>query len=212
MKFRILIADDHQLVVEGIVHIVESECEIVGMVNNGRELLTAVREKNPDIILLDVGMPLLNGIEAARQIRQFNKDVKIIFVTMQINGDYAREAFQVGANAYVLKQAAASELVAALHEVQAGRYFLSPTIADRFLVSPVQAGRDPSKLFTNLTPRQREVLQLVAEGKSAKEIAALLNISSKTVEFHKKHLMDDLDLDSTAELIRYAVEHSWVSS
>ena len=212
MKLRTLIADDHQLVVEGLVRLIEDECEIIGIVNNGRDLISSVRALNPDIILLDVSMPLLNGVEAARQIRQFDKNVKIIFVTMQMNGDYAREAFHIGANAYVLKQSAVSELMSAIQNVQSGRYFLSPTIADRFLENLPEPGENPSRLFTNLTPRQREVLQLVAEGKSAKEIAALLNISSKTVEFHKKHLMDDLDLGSTAELIRYAVEHSWVSS
>jgi DNA-binding NarL/FixJ family response regulator len=212
IKPRVLIADDHRLVLEGIEKIVETECEIVGTVTTGRDLVSAVDELNPDVILLDVAMPLLNGIEAARQIRRKNPNVKLIYVTMQVNRDYVREAFDAGASGYVVKQAAASDLLNAIREVQQGHYFLSPMISDRFLKHTPPADQNPSKLFRSLTPRQREVLQLVAEGKSAKEIASLLYISLKTVEFHKKHLMEELNLRSTPELVRYAVEHGWVSS
>jgi DNA-binding NarL/FixJ family response regulator len=212
MKLRLVIADDHQLVLEGMMRLVETECEIAGTVTNGRDALTAVQELKPDVLLLDIAMPLLNGIEVARQIRRSNQKIKIIFVTMQLNRDYVREAFEAGANGYVLKQAASAELLAAIREVQSGRFFISSLIAERYLDAPWQGKKNPSKLFSSLTPRQREVLQLVAEGKSAKEIAALLDISAKTVEFHKKHLMEDLNLSSTAELIRYAVEHDWVRS
>jgi DNA-binding NarL/FixJ family response regulator len=211
VKPRLLIADDHRLVVEGLAKIVEGECEIVGVVSNGREVVAAAMEKEPDVILLDITMPLLNGIEAGRQIKREKPNIKIIFVTMQLNRDYVREAFEAGGSGYVLKQAAASELMMAIHEVQQGRFFLSPMISERYLDNELN-GKSPVKLFSCLTSRQREVLQLVAEGKPAKEIAALLYISVKTVEFHKKHLLNELNLRNTPELIRYAVEHGWVGA
>ncbi len=209
-KPRVLIADDHRLFLEGLKSVVESRCEVVGTVTDGRQLVAAAAELQPDIIFLDIAMPLLNGIEAARQIKRQDAHVKIIFVTMQLSRDYAREAFEAGASGYVLKQAPASELLSAIHDVQQGRFFLSPMVASRFLGGPLPPNTNPSKLFGALTSRQREVLQLVAEGKSAKEIAGLLFISVKTVEFHKKHLMEELNLHSSAELVRYAVEHGWV--
>jgi DNA-binding NarL/FixJ family response regulator len=212
VKARVLIADDHRLVVEGLSKIIEGECELVGCVSDGREVVAAAVEKDPDIILLDVTMPLLNGIEAARQIKREKPNIKIIFVTMQLSREYVREAFQAGASGYVLKQAAASELTTAIRDVQEGRFFVSPMVSERYLEQELSPDTSPAKLFSCLTSRQREVLQLVAEGKPAKEIAALLYISVKTVEFHKKHLLDELNLHSTAELIRYAVEHSWVGS
>jgi DNA-binding NarL/FixJ family response regulator len=212
LKPRVLIADDHKLVVEGLAKIVEQECELVGVVSNGREVVAAALAKNPEVILLDITMPLLNGIEAARQIKREKPDIKIVFVTMQLNRDYVREAFQAGGSGYVLKQAAASELMMAIHEVREGRFFVSPMISERYLDGELAVGKSPVKLFSSLTPRQREVLQLVAEGKPAKEIAALLYISIKTVEFHKKHLLQELNLHNSAELIRYAVEHGWVGA
>ncbi|MBV8810352.1 MAG: response regulator transcription factor [Acidobacteriaceae bacterium] len=211
-RLRVLIAEDHQLVLEGIRKIIESECQIVGTTGNGRDLLSLVDELKPDLLLLDIALPLLNGIEAARQLHRTHPGLKIIFVTMQLSRDYVRAAFEAGASGYVLKQAAAADLVNALREVKGGRYFVSSAISDKYLPHAPSPNQNPSKLFGSLTPRQREVLQLVAEGKSAKEIGNLLFISVKTVEFHKKHLMEELDLRSTAELIRYAVEHGWVSS
>jgi DNA-binding NarL/FixJ family response regulator len=212
VKPRVVIGEDHQLVLEGIRRIIESECQIVASSDNGRDLPSIVDEADPDIVLLDIALPLLNGIEVARQIHQQHPRVKIICVTMQANQDYIREAFETGVCGYVLKQAAATELLTAIREVQQGRFFISSLIRERFLGNNVPVDNNPAKLFSALTPRQREVLQLVAEGKSAKEIGALLFISVKTVEFHKKHLMEQLNLRSTAELIRYAVEHGWVSS
>lgn len=208
---RALIADDHLLLLECLKTIVERECEILATATDGRELVVLAAELNPDLILLDIGMPLLNGIEVARQIKRTNPHVKLIFVTMQADREYVREAFEAGASGYVLKQAAASELLAAVRDVQQGRFFISSLISDRFVGRPLSPGENPSKLFGALTARQREVLQLVGEGKSAKEIAALLDISVKTVEFHKKHLMEELHLRSSAELVRYAVEHGWVA-
>lgn len=209
-KPRVLIADDHKLVLEGIKRIVESECTVAGVATTGQEILAMVRDLRPDVVLLDMALPLLNGIEVARKLKAMQSTAKIVFVTMQVKRDYVREAFDAGASGYVAKQAAASDLLAAIREVLHGHFYLSPVIAE----SAGALGRPtelPGRLFKSLTPRQREVLQLVAEGKSAKEIAGLLSISVKTIEFHKKHLMQELHARSTAELIRYAIEHDWVA-
>jgi DNA-binding NarL/FixJ family response regulator len=212
MKPRILIADDHQLVLEGLRKLIEEEFDIVGTAANGRDLVNAAKELRPDIVLLDMAMPLLNGIEAARQIKAENPSVRLIFLTMQTNRDYIREAFEIGASGYVAKLEAASDLISAIRHVQAGRFALSPSLSERLLGRQIEPHQNPARLFSALTPRQREVLQLVAEGKSAKQIADLLFISVKTVEFHKKHLMEELRVHSSAELVRYAVEQGWVHS
>ncbi len=212
MRPRILLADDHRLVVEGLKKLIETECDIVGSVANGRDLVATARELRPDIVLLDIAMPLLNGIEAARQIKAENPSVKLIFLTMQTNREYVREAFEIGASGYVAKLEAASDLISAIKHVYAGRFALSPSLSEQLLGHQIEPHQNPAKLFGVLTPRQREVLQLVAEGKSAKQIADLLFISVKTVEFHKKHLMEELRLHSSAELVRYAVEQGWVHS
>jgi DNA-binding NarL/FixJ family response regulator len=206
-----MIADDHRLFSEGLRRMIESECEVVANVTDGRQAVLMAEQSKPDIILLDIAMPLLNGIEVARQIKRGETPPKFIFVTMQMHREYVREAFEAGASGYVLKQEASSELLSAIRDVHQGRFFLSPLVSRQYLGRTLPPDENPSKLFTVLTPRQREVLQLVAEGKSAKEIAALLFISVKTVEFHKKHLMDELNLRSSAELVRYAVEHGWVA-
>jgi len=207
---RVLIAEDHLLVLEGIRRIVESECTVAGIATSGQDIVAAVRHLHPDVVLLDVALPVLNGIEVARKLKAAQVDAKIIFVTMQTKRDYVREAFQAGASGYVAKQAAASDLLQAIREVLQGHYYLSPLISE-LAGTPPDPGELPFLLFRSLTPRQREVLQLVAEGRSAKEIASLLAISVKTVEFHKKHLMQELHARSTAELIRYAVEHDWIA-
>lgn len=212
MKPRILIADDHRLVLEGLKKLIELEFDIVGSAANGRDLVSTAKQTQPDIVLLDIAMPLLNGIEAARQIKADNPSIKIIFVTMQTNRDYIREAFEVGASGYVAKQEAAVDLITAIRHVQAGRFALSPSLSERLLGRQLEPDQNPTKLFTALTPRQREVLQLVAEGKSAKQIADMLFISVKTVEFHKKHLMEELRARNSADLVRYAVEQGWVHS
>ncbi len=208
---RVGIAEDHQLVIDGIRKVIEGECEVVGTATTGREAITLATDQSPDLMLMDIALPQLNGLDATRQIKRLNPKVRIIFVTVQMNRDYVREAFEAGASGYVVKQATSAELLNAIREVSSGRFFLSPLIAERFLVKKISPEVNPMKLFTSLTPRQREVLQLVAEGKSAKEIASTLYISVKTVEFHKKHLMEELNLKTSAELIRYAVEQGFVS-
>jgi DNA-binding NarL/FixJ family response regulator len=212
MPLRVVIADDHQLILEGLRKIVEPHCEVIGTAVNGRDAVKMVLALHPELVLLDVAMPLLNGLECCRQIIAKDPLTKVIFVTMQLNRDFVREAFAAGASGYVLKQAAVTELITAINEVRNGRFFLSPTLVD-LAPSMAHTGSDnPGKLFAVLTPRQRQVLQLVAEGKTAKEIAQVLSISVKTVEFHKKHLMQDLQLHNSSELVRYAVEQHWVQS
>jgi DNA-binding NarL/FixJ family response regulator len=161
----------------------------------------------PDVVILDIAMPVLNGVEAARQLRELAHPPKIVMLTQQANRTYVQEAFRSGANAYVLKQAAASELLTAIDEVMEGRYYISPLISPDAIAVGFNPKVNPSELFGgNLTPRQREVLQLIAEGRSAKQIAATLGISVKTVEFHKAAIMGELGLRTAAELTRYAIE------
>ena len=200
---RLLLADDHSLVVAGFKKLLEPEFEVIATVEDGHALVSRALELEPDVILLDISMPLLNGIEAALQIHKLRPKIKLIFVTMHSDPAYAAEAMRAGACGFILKRSAASELTAALQTVLAGGTYITPLIdAGGFAIA------DQS---SDLTPRQRQVLQLVAEGKSAKEIAAILNISLKTVEFHKAAIMNKLRLHSVAELTRYAIEHKIIS-
>jgi DNA-binding NarL/FixJ family response regulator len=206
---RILIADDHRLVVEGLRRLLEDEFQVVGTVDNGRTLLAAAKQLKPDVILVDVSMPLLNGIDACARLRVLVPSSRVIVLTMHADRTYAAEAFKAGAAGYVLKGSATAELVRAIRTVLRGQRYAAralpaSTLAEARLVDDAYPG--------HLTARQREVLQLVAEGHGAKQIAGLLRISVKTVEFHKGRLMDQLDLRSTAELTRYAVQHGIVAS
>ncbi len=210
-KYRLLIADDHMLVLEGLKRILEADFELVGMAENGRELLRLSEELKPDVVLVDISMPMLNGIDATRQLLKHTPNAKVIFVTMHADSDYVAEAFRAGASGYLLKRSAASELVSAIQEVMKGRYYVTPLVT-REALSPLFGGsQEHRKLSSTLTSRQREVLQLVAEGSSVKEIAAILKVSAKTVEFHKSALMDRLGIHTTAELTRYAIEHGLVA-
>jgi len=213
-RARILLADDHTLVVEGIRKLLEAQFELVGSVGDGRAAIEATRSLHPDVVVLDISMPLLNGIDAARQLRKVAPDVKIVFLSMHVDPMYVTEAFRAGGSAYLLKRSAASELIFAIEEVLKGRYYVTPAVA-KDVLEPVLSERDgpshPPKDAPRLTPRQREVIQLVAEGKAIKEIADILGISVKTVEFHKSRIMEELDRHTTAELTRYAVAHGLVS-
>ena len=204
---RLLLADDHELLLDGLRKLLEPEFELTGAVSEGRAAVACYRETRPDLLLLDIGLPLLNGIEAARQLIALDPDTRILFVTMQTARIYVEEAFRAGARGYVLKQSAARELVIAIREVLAGRYYLSPAIAAQSEL-PFDPARSPTEMFGGrLTPRQREVLQLVSEGKSMKEMAQILNISIRTVEFHKNRIMEILGVRTTAEMTRYALDH-----
>lgn len=208
---RVLVADDHRIVAEGLCGLLEPTFEVVGIVENGRELLEAAGKLHPDVIVADISMPLLNGIEAARQLKQRGERARIVLLTMHTDVTYATRAFDAGASAFVLKHAASSELITAIEEVLKGRTYITPMIA-RELVQAYRDGApgqpDPAH---RLTPRQLEVLQLLAEGHSAKGMAAILNISPRTAEFHKYRMMEALEIRTTAELVQYAVKHGLVS-
>jgi DNA-binding NarL/FixJ family response regulator len=202
---RVLLADDHTLLLGAYEKLLMGECEIVDQVSDGRALIAAAEKHKPDLIVLDITMPLLNGLEAGRQIKQRFRDVKLVFLTMDEDADLAAEAFRIGASGYVLKRSAASELAAAIREVMQGRTYITPLIAEGLVGSLLHV--QDRKPAPELTPRQREVLQLLAEGHSMKDIARILNVTPRTVAFHKYRLMEQLKLGSTAELIQYAVKH-----
>lgn len=204
---RILMADDHSIVLAGLRKLVEAEGEVVGTVEDGRALVEAAQKLRPDLILMDISMPLLNGLDAARQLVKLVPDSKVIFLTMHATPTYAMEAFKAGASGYLLKRSAASELRQAIQAVLQGQQYMTPLITKDVLAASLKPAEPPARkrAVMELTPRQREVLQLVAEGKGAKEVAAMLHISVKTVEFHKARIMEELQLHSTADLIRYAV-------
>jgi DNA-binding NarL/FixJ family response regulator len=203
-KPRVLIADDHTLLLEAFQKLLADECEIVGAVSNGRALVAAAATLRPDVVVVDVTMPLLNGIDAARQIKQADADVRIIFLTMNEDPDLAAEAFRAGASGYLLKRSAASELVTAIREVMKRRSYITPLVTEG-LVESMLHGLDSRP--PGLTPRQREIVQLVAEGRSMKEVAAILNIAPRTVAFHKYRIMEQLHLKTTAELIQFAIRN-----
>jgi len=204
-KPRVLMADDHSLILAGLRKLLEGECEVVGTVEDGRALVAAAQTLRPDLILLDISMPLLNGLEAARQLRTLVPDSKLIFLTMHASPTYATEAFQAGASGYLLKHSAAEELSQAIKSVLQGRHYLTPLLTKEVMDSVLTPSTGERGKATALTARQREVLQLVAEGKGTKEIATILSLSVKTVEFHKARLMQQLDLHTIADLTKYAI-------
>jgi DNA-binding NarL/FixJ family response regulator len=210
-KPRVLLADDHQIVIEGLKSLLGGEFEVVGSVEDGRALVDQAAALHPDLIVADISMPQLNGIEAARQIKKTDKKIKIVFLTMHLDATYAANAFEAGASGFVLKHSAPSELSTALHQAMKGQTYVSPLIAGD-LIRTYREGDSPEKdLFKKISPRQREILQLLAEGKSGKEIASILSISARTVEFHKYRLMEQLHIKTSAELVQYAVKHGIVS-
>ncbi len=202
-KPRVLLADDHALLLGAYEKLLAGECEIVGNVGDGRALVAAAEALKPDLIILDISMPLLNGLEAARQIKRAQRDVKLVFVTMNEDPGLAAEAFRAGANAYLLKSSAWAELLTAIREVLRGRSYVTPLVTNDLVGSLMN--QEEHKTADELTSRQREVLQLLAEGHSMKEVARLLNLTPRTVAFHKYRMMEQLNVKSTAELIQYAV-------
>jgi DNA-binding NarL/FixJ family response regulator len=212
-KPRILIADDHSILLAGLKKLVEEACEVVGTVEDGRALIEAAERLKPDLILMDISMPLLNGLDAARQLKKLVPDSKLLFLTMHSSPTYATEAFKAGANGYLLKQSAASELPQAIAAVLRGQTYLTPAITREVLETALQPTQPALKhSLSVLTPRQREVLQLIAEGRGTKEVATVLNVSVKTVEFHKGRLMEQLDLHSTPALIKFAIAEGLVNA
>jgi DNA-binding NarL/FixJ family response regulator len=206
-KPTVLLSDGHVVFAEGLRKILDPEFEILGAVQDGRMMVTEVLRLKPNVVLADITMPLLNGIEAARQIRKAEPRAKIIFLTMHSDPIYAAEALDAGASGYLVKRSAASEVVKAVRTVLKGKVYITPLVSKDRLKSLQASSRRGKEAAFNLTPRQREVLQLVAEGRSAKEIAAILNVSYRTVEFHKNKIMEALGVHTTVELTRFAIEH-----
>ena len=210
-RTRILLADDHKIVLEGLRSLLEPEFELVGMAENGRTLLRLSDQLKPDAIVVDISMPLLNGIEAVRQIKEISPDISIVFLTMHPDVTYAARAFEVGASGYVLKHSAPSELVTAIHAAMKGQIYITPAIAGELIQSFKDRNHFQKETTAELTPRQREVLQLLAEGHSGKEIADILCISPRTVEYHKYRMMEELGIKTSSELVGYAIKQGIVT-
>ena len=209
---RVLLADDHTLVLDGFRKLLEDQCEVVGVAEDGRTLLRMAQELQPDIVTLDISMPQLNGVDAARKLKKLLPRTKLIFVTMHADPAYVNEAFKAGASGYLLKRSAGSELLQAIQSVMDGQCYVTPLVAKGLVKSVITGDNHTVSEDEPLTARQREVLQLVAEGMTVKQIASTLNISPKTVEFHKSHIMTQLDLHTTAELTKYALVHGLIAS
>lgn len=205
-KPSILLADDHTIVAEGLQSLLEGKFDFVGRVADGRALVEAAKRLTPTLIVADISMPLLNGLDAARILQRDGLRSKIIFLTMHSDSNLVAEAFRAGASGYLLKQSAGEELAQAIEQVLAGRAYITPLIASDLISFLVDSGKQQSRSAVELTPRQREVLQLIAEGRTMKEIASLLGISTRTAETHKYEMMQSLGVQTTAELIRHAVK------
>ena len=213
-KPRVLMADDHGILLAGIRKLIEEHCEVVGTVMDGRALLDEAGRLKPELIILDISMPLLNGLDAARQLAKLLPETKLLVLTMHASSRYATEAFKAGAHGFLLKQCVGSELLQAINVVLSGQYYLTPSMTKPMIDHVVQSSKDmlTKGSVETLTSRQREVLQLIGEGKTTKEIATLLNVSVKTVEFHKTSIMAALDLHTTSELVRYAIAQGLAST
>jgi DNA-binding NarL/FixJ family response regulator len=207
---RVLLADDHRVVSEGLKHLLAEDFELVGMVEDGRTLVAEAKKLKPDVIVADITMPHLNGIDAMTQLRRDNAGIKVVFLTMHQDPAYARRALDAGAVGFVVKHSAPAELVMAIQAAMKGQTFVTPALAGDVWRQPAsgsQGGNESAKL----TPRQREILRLLAAGRSAKEVAAILNISPRTVEFHKYQIMQAHGLHGNAELIHFAIKHGIVT-
>jgi DNA-binding NarL/FixJ family response regulator len=202
-KPRVLLADDHTLLLEAFQKLLMDDFDVVGAVSDGRALVLAVAALRPDVVVVDVAMPLLNGIDATRQIKQAHPETRVIILTMNEDPDLAAVAFRAGASGYLLKRSAASELGTAIREVMKRRSYVTPLAAEG-LVGSMMEGSDGRP---SLTVRQREIVQLLAEGRSMKEVASILNIAPRTVAFHKYRIMEQLRIRTTAELIQYAIKN-----
>jgi DNA-binding NarL/FixJ family response regulator len=208
-RHRILLADDHAIVVEALRSLLSESYDVVGVVPDGRALLAEATKLTPDVIVLDVGMPLLNGLDAGERLKKLLPNVKLVFLTMKDDPNLAAAALNLGTVGYVLKHSAASELLKAISEVLRGRSYVTPKLKpENWAVREARA----QQFSKGLTPRQREVLQLLAEGRPMKEIADILKVSEKTIMFHKYHIMDSFNLKSNAELVLFALKNGLISA
>jgi DNA-binding NarL/FixJ family response regulator len=210
-KPHVLLADDHRIVLDGLRSLMQPEFEIVGVVEDGRTLVAEAERLRPNLVVADISMPGLNGIDAARQIKKIDERIRIVFLTMHADVSYAASAFEAGASGFVLKHSAAQELVTAIREAMRGQTYVTPKIAGDLIGVCRKGALLKGELKAALSPRQKEVLQLIAEGKSIKEVAAILNISTRTAEFHKYRMMEQLNIKTSAELVQYAVKHNIIS-
>ena len=206
-RLAVLLADDHAIVVEGLRRVLEPEFRVAGVVADGRALMGAAARLRPDIIVVDVSMPVLNGIEAVRRIRKSDRNAKVIFLSMHPDVVFVSKALQAGGSAYVLKSSAGIEILTAIREALQGRTFVSPSVDRKTLEAQIRRDQRSQQTPDTLSPRRREVLQLVAEGRSTKEMAELLHISPRTVEFHRYRVMESLGVHTVAELVQYAIKH-----
>jgi DNA-binding NarL/FixJ family response regulator len=206
----VLLADDHLLVAEALKSLLASEFDLVGVVKDGRQLIEAAGRLHPDVIVADVTMPHLNGIDALARLREEGDQVPVVFLTMHRDATFARRALDAGASGFVLKHSATEELIAAIHAALEGKTYLTPQLAGEVLEDMRQGFERSADPAASLTLRQREVLQLLAEGRTAKQIATTLSISTRTVEFHKHQLMETLDLHTNADLIHFAIRNGLV--
>jgi len=204
---RVLLADDHRMVAEGLKSLLPDELELVGVVEDGRAMIEAAEELRPDVIVADITMPHLNGFEALARLRKSHPNIKVVFLTMHQNAAYARRALEAGASAFVVKHAAPEELVLAIHAALSGKTFITPSLTKQVVELAESGASVEDEGAKSLTPRQREILHLLAQGRSAKEIANDLAISARTVEFHKYQMMEMNGLRSSAELIHFAIKH-----
>jgi len=209
LKPRIAIVDDHTLIADACRTLLEPECDVIGTFSEPRAFLAEVVRLRPDVVILDVSMPSLNGLDTAREVRRLLPGIRVIMLTMNEDPDIAAEAFRVGASGYLLKRSLGSELPLAVREVMGHRYYITPVLT-KDLVGSLVHEPHARKPVHRLTPRQREVLQLLAEGRSMKEAAAILHVSARTVAFHKYRMMEQLQVQSTAALIQFAVREGLV--
>jgi two-component system, NarL family, response regulator NreC len=209
MSIHILLADDHTILRAGLKMMLnaQADMEIVGEAQDGRQAISEALRLQPDIILMDITMPDMNGIEATRQIKKLLSDVKVLILTMHENDEYIFQALRAGASGYMLKEAADTELITALHVIQSGQFYLSPTAQSVMVGDYLQRVRvgEEKDSYNSLTEREREILKLVAEGYTNNQIGERLVISPKTVDTHRTHVMDKLNLHSRAELVKYAM-------
>lgn len=208
---RVLLADDHRMFAEGLRTLLDEEFELVGIVADGVAMLEAAERQRPDLIVADITMPRLNGIDALTQLRAVLPDVRVVFLTMHHDAAYARRALAAGAFGFVLKHSAVQELVSALRSALQGHIFLTPLLGQDLLPGDLAHRARPPDAISALTPRQREVLQLLADGKSVKQVASSLSISTRTVEFHKYTMMEAVGAKGMADLVRLAIRHGLVS-
>jgi DNA-binding NarL/FixJ family response regulator len=206
----VLIADDHLLVAEALTSLLKDEFDLVGVVEDGRAMVEAAGSLRPDVVVADITMPHLNGIDALLRLRQLGDHVPVVFLTMHRDATLARRALEAGGSGLVLKHSASVELIAALHAALEGQLYLTPQLAGEVFAVMQQGPDRPADPAAALTLRQREVLQLLAEGRSAKEIAASLSISARTVEFHKYQMMETLGIHTSAELVHFAIKSGLV--